>query len=189
MTKSAYGPMIGSGGPKRHLRGACRCELPDSESYTPEGRAATICFPRSWRVSIDKAVALINHARPRILNYRSPPVASGALLSIGVRKPNRPCASSLVPAVKYSQLLGPAAWSLPKRIVHKRSFWIACRWRRGADHRKPLCRGPEQQSACSPHCQSAGGYSRSRTLPALQPRVHSAKDKEPSPVVATAAFG
>ena len=46
-------------------------------------------------------------------------MASEALLSAGVRKPNRPCASSLIPAVQYSQLVGPAAWSLPKRSAHK----------------------------------------------------------------------
>src|SRR5258708_3587230 len=63
---------------------------------------------------------------PRVLNYRSSPLDSGALLSAGVKKPNRPCASSLIPAVKYSQILGPAAWSFPKRSAHKRSFWIAC---------------------------------------------------------------
>src|SRR4029077_5306651 len=82
-------------------------------------------FARFWPEILDKGFALIDGHRPRILSYRSSPLASGALLSAGVRKPNRPCASSLIPAVKYSQLLGPAAWSLPKRNAHKRSFWIA----------------------------------------------------------------
>ena len=161
----------------------------DTEVERREGKAASICFAKCWRVSLTKPLikATYQGHPPRVLNYRSSRVDSGALLSEGVKKPNRPWASSLTPAVKYSQLLGPAAWSLPKRSAHKRSFWIACRWRRGADHRKPLCRGPEQQSARSPHCQSAGGCSRSRNLPALQPRVHSAK--EPSPVAATAALG
>src|SRR5258708_8260412 len=63
---------------------------------------------------------------PRVLNYRSSPLDSGALLSAGVKKPNRPCASSLIPAVKYSQITGPAAWAFPKRPAPKPVLLIAC---------------------------------------------------------------
>jgi len=65
-------------------------------------------------VSHDKASGLNQGHPPQVLNYRSSPVASGALLSAGVRTPNRPCASSLLPAVNYSQLLDPASMVVAK---------------------------------------------------------------------------